>query len=85
MLASRRGNDNKVFLGPFAACRDGSGERWVVTGWEPCVRTWANAPCPCLHSDPKFSDCGPGETVRVKTPKGLRELEIVNVKFEAMG
>jgi hypothetical protein len=29
------------------------------------VRTWANAPCPCLHSDPKFPDCEPGKTVRV--------------------
>ncbi len=61
-----RSNDNKAFAKPFAACRDASGTRWIITGWGPCVRTWANAPCPCLHSDPAFPDCGPGKTVRVK-------------------
>jgi hypothetical protein len=61
-----RTNDNKVFAAPFAACRDRSGKRWVVTGWEPCVRAWGNPPCPCLHSDPQVPDCPPGETRRVR-------------------
>jgi len=61
-----RTNDNKVFVRPFAACRDQSGERWVITGWEPCVRAWGNPPCPCLHSDPQVPDCPPGETRRVR-------------------
>src|SRR5581483_8949308 len=30
----RRTNENKVFAPPFAACRDETGRRWVVTGWE---------------------------------------------------
>ncbi|HKI19372.1 MAG TPA: hypothetical protein VKA15_15910, partial [Isosphaeraceae bacterium] len=34
--------------------------------WKPCVRAWANAPCPCLHNDPQFPDCGPGETQRIR-------------------
>jgi peptidoglycan/xylan/chitin deacetylase (PgdA/CDA1 family) len=59
-------NDNKLFDAPFAACRDRSGKRWVVTAWERCVRAWGNPPCPCLHSDPKLPDCAPGETVRVR-------------------
>jgi peptidoglycan/xylan/chitin deacetylase (PgdA/CDA1 family) len=61
-----RTNDNKVFAKPFAACRDASGKRWLIAGWEPCVRTWGNAPCPCLHSDPQVPDCPPGETRRVR-------------------
>jgi hypothetical protein len=59
-------NDNKVFSTPFAACRSEHGNRWIITAWEPCHRTWANPPCPCLHSDPKFPDCAPGETQSVR-------------------
>ena len=61
-----RTNDNKVFAKPLAACRDQAGRRWVITGWEPCVRAWGNPPCPCLHSDPQVPDCPPGETRRVR-------------------
>jgi peptidoglycan/xylan/chitin deacetylase (PgdA/CDA1 family) len=59
-------NDNKVFSKPFAACRDRKGKRWVITGWEPCVRAWGNPPCPCLHSDPQVPDCPAGETRSVR-------------------
>jgi peptidoglycan/xylan/chitin deacetylase (PgdA/CDA1 family) len=59
-------NDNKVFAKPFAACRDREGRRWIIMAWEPCVRVWGNAPCPCLHSDPQVPDCAPGETRRVR-------------------
>jgi peptidoglycan/xylan/chitin deacetylase (PgdA/CDA1 family) len=62
----RRTNDNKVFARPFAACRDQTGKRWVITGWERCVRAWGNPPCPCLHADPQLADCAPGETQRVR-------------------
>jgi peptidoglycan/xylan/chitin deacetylase (PgdA/CDA1 family) len=62
----QRTNENKVFSRPFAACRDQTGRRWVITGWEPCVRTWGNSPCPCLHADPQIPDCPAGETRRVK-------------------
>jgi hypothetical protein len=55
-------NDNKVFEPPFAACRDVSGKRWIIHAWRPIHRAWGNAPCPCLHADPKFPDCPPGET-----------------------
>jgi hypothetical protein len=59
-------NDNKVFSGPYAACRSADGKRWVITAWDPLHRAWGNAKCPCLHSDPKFPDCEPGETKRLK-------------------
>jgi peptidoglycan/xylan/chitin deacetylase (PgdA/CDA1 family) len=59
-------NDNKVFAKPFAACRDRAGKRWVITGWERCVRAWGNPPCPCLHADPQVPDCPPGQTKQVR-------------------
>jgi peptidoglycan/xylan/chitin deacetylase (PgdA/CDA1 family) len=59
-------NDNKVFASPFAACRDATGKRWVITGWERCGRAWGNPPCPCLHADPVVEDCPPGESRSVR-------------------
>lgn len=59
-------NDNKFFSKPYAACRAQSGDRWVITAWEPCDRVWGNTRCPCMHSDPKFPDCAPGRTVRLR-------------------
>jgi hypothetical protein len=58
-------NANKVFQTPYAACRSTEGNRWVISAWEPCKRAWGNAPCPCLHSDPQFADCAPGQTRRI--------------------
>jgi len=55
-----------VLAKPFAACRDKTGKRWIITGWEECGRAWANPPCPCIHSDPKVPDCPPGETKKVR-------------------
>jgi hypothetical protein len=59
-------NANKRFSGPYVACRSKDGRRWVITAWDPLHRAWANPPCPCLHSDPKFPDCPPGQTRRVR-------------------
>jgi peptidoglycan/xylan/chitin deacetylase (PgdA/CDA1 family) len=60
-----KNNDNKLFRDPFVACRNAAGDRWIITAWENCVRAWGNAPCPCMHSDPQFPDCAPGETQRL--------------------
>jgi len=57
---------NKVFRSPYSAARSDDGHRWVITAWVPVQRCWSNDPCPCLHSDPQFPDCSPGETVRVR-------------------
>jgi peptidoglycan/xylan/chitin deacetylase (PgdA/CDA1 family) len=59
-------NDNKVIEKPFVACHDGTKSRWIITGWQNCVRPWANQPCPCMHSDPQFPDCPPGESRQLK-------------------
>ena len=58
-------SDNKLFRDPYVACRNAAGNRWIITGWENCVQPWGNAPCPCMHSDPQFPDCAPGETQRL--------------------
>jgi hypothetical protein len=55
-------NGNKRFESPYALCHDATGGRWIVTAWQHCARTWGNEHCPCLHSDPRFPDCPPGET-----------------------
>jgi len=59
-------NTNKLFTTPYAAVHDLQGQRWIITAWEPCNKAWGNPKVPCLHSDPKFPDCPPGKTVRLK-------------------
>ena len=59
-------NDNKQSEGSYALARSADGNRWIITAWEPLHRAWYNDRCPCLHSDPKFPDCKPGETVHLK-------------------
>lgn len=54
-------SDNKLVRSPFVACHDADKSHWIITGWQHCVRPWANPPCPCMHSDPQFPDCPPGE------------------------
>jgi hypothetical protein len=58
--------EHKRFSPPYAAASNAAGDRWVITAWERCARAWGNAPCPCLHSDPRFPDCAPGETQRLR-------------------
>ena len=60
-------NDNKRFEAPFAVAQSTEvPQRWIITAWEPCHRPWGNARVPCLHSDPRFPDCPPGGTSKVK-------------------
>lgn len=57
---------NKLHQPPYACCRDTTGLRWIITAWVPNHRTWSNPRCPCLHSDPQFPDCGPGESRKLQ-------------------
>ena len=63
---AKQTNDNKRFIGPYVVCHNDSKDKWIITAWKPNHRPWANAPCPCLHSDPKFPDCKPNETKSLK-------------------
>lgn len=52
--------ENKLVRGSYVACHNREKDRWIITAWEPLHRAWGNPPCPCLHSDPRFPDTGPG-------------------------
>jgi len=63
----RQTGDNKLLSKPYIASPyEPTLDRWVITAWEPVERVWTNPPCPCIHSDPRFPDCPPGETRRLK-------------------
>lgn len=59
---------NKVMSGSWIACGNEEGTKWVLTSWRNPDRAWHNPPVPCIHSDPSFPDCEPGESV---TAQGL--------------
>jgi hypothetical protein len=59
-------NDNKIFRDPYVACRSSHNQKWVISAWEKCRRVWGNELCPCMHSDPQFPDCAPGEVQRLR-------------------
>ena len=59
-------NENKRFVAPLAVATSAHGKHHVITAWERCHRAWGNAPCPCLHSDPKFPDLAPGASAQIK-------------------
>ena len=63
---NRRETENKRLTSPYVACRNAAGNRWIITAWEKCQRPWANRDCPCMHSDPTFPDCPPGQTQRLR-------------------
>ncbi len=75
-------NDNKVFREPYTAVRTKSGDRWMIWAWDPCHRAWGNAPCPCLHSDPKFPDCPPGKTRRLRGWLSFYEGDDIEAEFK---
>jgi hypothetical protein len=74
-------NNNKVIIGPYVACRSNDGKRWIISAWDPLHRAWANPPCPCLHSDPKFPDCNPGETQRLRGWLSFFEGDDIQAEF----
>ena len=86
MLKGARGfdsqtNSNKIFKPPFAACRDASGQRWIIHAWQPIHRTWGNAPCPCLHADPKLPDTLPGRVSEARGWLSFYEGDNVDAEF----
>lgn len=58
--------ENKVFDAPVSAVRSDRSDRWILVAWDRSGRCWGNARCPCMHSDPVFQDCAPGDTVRLR-------------------
>jgi hypothetical protein len=79
---NQQDNENKVNRAPWTAVRNPSGDRWILTAWKPNHRTWANAKCPCLHSDPTFPDCPPGETRTLHGWLSFYEGTDINAEFD---
>lgn len=72
--------ENKITRGSVAVARSTDGtRRFVLTAWQRTGRAWDNPPVPCIHADPVFPDCEPGEEVslsgvlRFHEGDGLRE------------
>lgn len=59
-------NINKVLETPVAAVHSSDRNRWIITAWDPCHRTWQNPPVPCIHSDPRIPDCPPAGVRRAR-------------------
>jgi hypothetical protein len=74
--------ENKVHSGNYVATRSASGNRWVITAWDPLNRTWDNPPVPCMHSDPQIPDCPAGETRRARGWLSFYEGTNVQAEFE---
>lgn len=75
-------NANKILSAPYTACASPDRTRWIITAWEQCHNAWANSPVPCLHSDPKFPDCAPGETKRLRGWLSFYEGSDVKAEFK---
>ena len=76
--------DNRFSWKSYAACRSPRGDRWVVTAWEPFQHAGGNGYCPCLHADPKFPDCGPGETKRIRGMLSFYEGTDIQTELERL-
>ena len=51
---------------PFIAVRGVGSDRWIITSWTPSNRVWSKPPVPCIHADPIFPNCEPGQVVSVE-------------------
>jgi hypothetical protein len=77
-------NANKVVSKPYTAARSEDGRRWVITAFEPCDRPWNNPKVPCLHSDPRFPDCAPGQITRIRGWLSFFEGEDIQAEFKRL-
>ena len=75
-------NDNKVFWKSYGACRNEAGDRWLIHAWDPIHNPWGNTKCPCIHADPKFPDCDPSQTVRLRGWFSYYEGKDIQSEFE---
>jgi hypothetical protein len=77
-------NENKIFDSPVAAVKSGDSGQWIITAWNNGNHAWGNANCPCMHSDPKFPDSKPGETVSVSGKIWFYEGESIENEIESI-
>ena len=70
--------------GKLRELADAQGKRWIIHGWKPIHRAWGNAPCPCLHADPKIPDCAPGATQEVQGVLAFYEGDDVKAELKRL-
>jgi hypothetical protein len=70
--------------GSFVAIKADRSDRWLITSWVPNHRAWTNPPVPCIHSDPIFPDCPPGETVQVQGKLWFYEGEEIHEELKRL-
>jgi len=75
-------NDNKVHDKPTAAVQSKDGRHWIATAWSHAGRVWSNAPVPCMHGDPVFPDCPPGQKKIVRGRLFFHEGPDIQPEFE---
>jgi hypothetical protein len=75
-------NDNKIFDCPLTAVHSIDTAKWIITGWDYCINSWGNEDCPCMHADPTFPDCKPGETVQISGKIWFYEGKDIYAKME---
>jgi hypothetical protein len=81
----RQTNSNKVVRPPVVAAQSDDSTHWIVTAWSHCQHCWCNPPLPCIHSDPQFPDCQPGETVRVHGVLAFVEGKDATAEMQRLG
>jgi hypothetical protein len=69
---------------PYTALRSKTGDRWIIMAFKPCRRLWDNPPVPCIHSDPFFPDCAPGQTTRIRGWLSFYEGRDVSSEFKRL-
>ena len=47
-------------------------------------RLWGNEQVPCIHADPRFPDCAPGETVRLRGWLSFYEGDDIRGEFKRL-
>ncbi len=74
--------ENKIFRCPVSAVRSAKGDRWILIAWDYCQVPGGNQDVPCLHADPVFEDCPPGEAVRAEGRVWFYEGEDIEGELE---
>jgi hypothetical protein len=77
-------NQHTVFAPPYAAIKSEAKDLWIITAFDPCQHPWANPPVPCVHADPQFPDCPPGETVRIHGWLSFYEGQDIATEFKRL-
>lgn len=57
---------NKRLGTSVTATKSEDDQHWILTSWEGSYRAWDNPDVPCMHVDPQFAMCPPGDRVSLR-------------------